>query len=59
VPQLPRRPAAARPAHAPIAAMLRENARSAAAAAAEAREREWRAPRGTSEVPAVHRPVAG
>jgi hypothetical protein len=38
--------------------MLRENARDAAAAAAEAREREWRAPRAASAIPEVYRPVA-
>ncbi|KAI8474942.1 MAG: hypothetical protein J3K34DRAFT_489365 [Monoraphidium minutum] len=58
-PPIPRRPAAQRPAHAPIAAALRANARDAAAAAAEAREREWRAQRGGSAIPAVHRPLAG
>jgi hypothetical protein len=58
-PDVPRRPAAARPAHAPVASMLRENAKDAAAAAADAREREWRAQRGDSCIPAVHRPMAG
>jgi hypothetical protein len=58
VPQLPHAPLAARPAHAPVAAMLRENARAAAAAAAEAREQECRARQGGSAIPAVHRPLA-
>jgi hypothetical protein len=58
VPPLPPKPVAARPAHAPVAAMLRDNARDAAAAAAEARQAQWKAPRGDSAIPAVHRPVA-
>lgn len=57
-PPIPVPPVATRPIHAPIASMLRENARDAALAAAEAREKEWRAQRGESAIPAVNRPLA-
>lgn len=58
VPDIPPKPVATKPTHGPIASMLRENAKEAALAAAEAREQEWRAQRGESFIPAVHRPLA-
>jgi hypothetical protein len=57
-PPIPQKPVAQRPAHAPIASMLRENARDAAAGATEAREREWHARQAGSAIPVVYRPLA-
>lgn len=62
LPPLPAKPRAARPLHAPIAAMMRDNARDAALAAAAAAAApcggDGGAARGGSGIPAVHRPMA-
>jgi hypothetical protein len=54
LPNMPIPPVAVKPVHPPIASMLRENARDAALAAAEEKDKEWRAsskPRsGTAQV---------
>jgi hypothetical protein len=60
LPQVPVAPVAVRPVHPPIAVMLRENAREAALAAAEARERQWKAATASSgRYPAVYRSLTG
>ncbi|WIA09607.1 hypothetical protein OEZ85_008999 [Tetradesmus obliquus] len=60
LPQVPVPPTAVRPVHPPIAVMLRENAREAALAAAEARERQWKAATASSgRYPAVYRSLTG
>jgi hypothetical protein len=58
--QVPVPPIAVQPVHPPIAVMLRENAREAALAAAEARERQWKAATASSWCyPAVYRSLTG
>lgn len=59
LPTVPIIPVAVRPVHPPISAMLKENAREAAIAAAEAREKEWKAAGVTCSIPAVYRGVTG
>lgn len=55
LPTIPVAPAAVRPVHPPIAAMLRENMAEAAAAAAEAREQAWKVDKASCGIPPVHR----
>lgn len=60
LPVVPVPPVAVRPVHPPIAAMLKENAREAAIAAAEARERQWKAAAASSgRYPTVYRSMTG
>lgn len=53
LPTVPALPRAVRPAHPPIASMLRERAREAAAAAAEAREQQWKSSLPSCPIPQV------
>jgi hypothetical protein len=56
IPAVPVKPVATKPMHPPIALMLKENCKEVAAAAAEAREREWKSSKDSSSIPAVYRP---
>lgn len=55
LPQIPQAPVAVKPAHPPIAAMLRENMAEAATAAAEAREQSWKQDKVSCGIPTVYR----
>lgn len=46
-----------KPAHPPIASMLKSNYADAGRAAADAKEREWKALRDDSIIPHVYRPI--